>query len=1032
MLSDSNTNNSQENKMVDDHQIDESLYSRQLLVIDKDSMKRLQQSNVLIVGLGGLGVETAKNVILTGVKSVTLYDTKNTSYEDLSAQFYLSEKHIGQNRADVSITQLRELNQYVSVNVLHGELTEQVLQQFSVVVFTDSHIPQLVDLNETCRKHNIKFIAGESRGLMGSVFCDFGNKFVVYDPDGETPVSNIVTDITSGNPATVTVYDDKPTHGYYDGDYVVFEGIEGMEGINNREPVKIQVTGKHTFKIELDTTNLGEYKPGSSGYVRQAKVPTEHSYNSLKTQLENPTCIDFDFAKLGRPQQIHIGMLALSEFQKRNSRLPKPFNKEDAAKVVEIAKEIVPEPLKDQLDEKIVTILANTCRGNINPMATFLGGLIAQEVQKACSGKFSPLNQYLHFDALECLPEDESEYPTEEDCQPENSRYDGQIVVFGKKFQNKLLNQRQFIVGAGALGCEFLKNYAMIGIGCGETGKVTVTDMDNIEVSNLSRQFLFRRKHVGKQKSVVAAEAAKEMNPNLNILSLQDKVAPETEEVFDDEFWENLSGVTNALDNVQARLYVDSRCVYYRKPLLESGTLGTKGNVQVVVPFLTESYSSTRDPPEKEFPICTLKNFPNAIEHCIQWARDSFEGFFNKVPNEVNAYLSKTDYLKDLEVQGGSKRVALENIFESLVDSKPVNFDQCIEWGRMKFEQLFNNTIQQLLYNFPPDMITTSGTPFWGGAKRCPTPLTFDTKDNAHLDFVIAAANLRAAIYGLKGYNKGEYDFIGALERINVPEFKPKSGVKIQTDEKEKESENQASEEDDEVVKGLIDKIPKQSELAGYRLNPIEFEKDDDTNHHVDFITACSNLRARNYKIPEADRQKTKAIAGKIIPAMITTTALITGLVSFEVYKLVQGAKKIATYKNAYVNIALPFVTLSEPGEPAKTTYLENKSWTLWDRFEIDEGRDLTLKEFMDLFKERYELEINMMSCGKSMIYSFFGNKKSNEEKMSTPLSKIVEKVSQTSLNPKQKYINFEACCVDLVNGDDQDIPYVRYRYRHD
>jgi len=55
-----------------------------------------------------------------------------------------------------------------------------------------------------------------------------------------------------------------------------------------------------------------------------------------------------------------------------------------------------------------------------------------------------------------------------------------------------------------------------------------------------------------------------------------------------------------------------------RKPLLESGTLGTKGNTQVILPFKTESYSSSQDPPEKGIPICTLKNFPNAIEHTIQ------------------------------------------------------------------------------------------------------------------------------------------------------------------------------------------------------------------------------------------------------------------------------------------------------------------------------------------------------------------------------------------------------------------------------
>lgn len=71
--------------------------------------------------------------------------------------------------------------------------------------------------------------------------------------------------------------------------------------------------------------------------------------------------------------------------------------------------------------------------------------------------------------------------------------------------------------------------------------------------------------------------------------------------------------------------YMDRRCVYYRKPLLESGTLGTKGNVQVVIPHLTESYSSSQDPPEKSIPICTLKNFPNAIEHTLQVCWYSFK-----------------------------------------------------------------------------------------------------------------------------------------------------------------------------------------------------------------------------------------------------------------------------------------------------------------------------------------------------------------------------------------------------------------------
>lgn len=81
-------------------------------------------------------------------------------------------------------------------------------------------------------------------------------------------------------------------------------------------------------------------------------------------------------------------------------------------------------------------------------------------------------------------------------------------------------------------------------------------------------------------------------------------------------------------------------------------------------------------------------------------------------------------------------------------------------------------------------------------------------------------------------------------------------------------------------------KLPAPSSLAGYRLTPVDFEKDDDSNHHIDFITAASNLRAMNYSIPIADRHTTKQIAGKIIPAIATTTSLVTGLVCLELYKV--------------------------------------------------------------------------------------------------------------------------------------------------
>jgi len=537
---------------------------------------------------------------------------------------------------------------------------------------------------------------------------------------------------------------------------------------------------------------------------------------------------------------------------------------------------------------------------------------------------------------------------------------------------------------------------------------------------------------VTKAKSECAAKAVGAMNPAVKVEAKLDRLGADTENIFDDVFWDGLSGVCNALDNVQARLYVDQRCVYYQKSLLESGTLGAKGNVQVVVPRLTESYGSSRDPPEKSIPVCTLKNFPNAIEHTIQWSRDLFEGFFKQGAEDVNAYLTQPDFLTVLERQPGVRKPTLEAIKTNLVD-KPMTFDQCVVWARLKFEENYHDSIAQLIFNFPLDMTTSSGTPFWSGPKRPPQPLAFSSEDPLHMEFIRTAANLRAFNYGLKG--RTEMDYLKRVaDSVMVPEFVPKQGVTIQSDPKEAEKEAAAppppAQDDDEICDEIAKVLPAPSSLAGYRMSAAEFEKDDDSNFHVDFITAASNLRARNYKITEADRHRTKQIAGKIIPAIATTTAMVTGLVCIELVKLLEAGKKIEDFKNAFANLALPFMSFSEPIAAAKNkvgnTGIE---WTLWDRFDINEGRDITLDEFLSIFKARHKLEVTMLSSGVSILYSFFTNAKKLAERKKMKMSELVTTVSKTDFLPKQTFVTFEICCTD-EDDEDVEVPCVRYKFR--
>jgi len=99
------------------NEIDESLYSRQLYVLGHEAMKRMGASNVLIVGLKGLGVEIAKNIALAGVKSLTLYDPAPAAIADLSSQFFLHVEDVGKPRAIVTAPRVAELNAYTPVSV---------------------------------------------------------------------------------------------------------------------------------------------------------------------------------------------------------------------------------------------------------------------------------------------------------------------------------------------------------------------------------------------------------------------------------------------------------------------------------------------------------------------------------------------------------------------------------------------------------------------------------------------------------------------------------------------------------------------------------------------------------------------------------------------------------------------------------------------------------------------------------------------------------------------------------------------------
>ena len=250
-----------------------------------------------------------------------IWDNEKVSVEDLGSNFYLKESDIGsKTRAEASHTKLAELNNYVKVDTVSGDLGMSLFEKYGAIVFTEvpTTLDDIVGWNKELRAKGIATLLTQTLGVYGYHFNDFGDNHKVHDPDGERVNNFIVINVSkvedkedsSKNHLIVRLHEDK-RHTYHDESYVTFREVGGTTELNNSEPMKIEVVDGFSFKIKCDISKFSDYVSG--GIVEDVKVPLPHKFVSLERAISHPleTAKDgmfmiYDFAFFDRSGQLHL------------------------------------------------------------------------------------------------------------------------------------------------------------------------------------------------------------------------------------------------------------------------------------------------------------------------------------------------------------------------------------------------------------------------------------------------------------------------------------------------------------------------------------------------------------------------------------------------------------------------------------------------------------------------------------------------------------------------------------------------------
>ncbi|CAG2106614.1 unnamed protein product [Medioppia subpectinata] len=309
-----------------------------------------------MAGINGVGSEVVKNIVLSGVKSMTLLDHQMVTEADTLSNLF-TKREIGQNRAKVSKELVQSLNPNVAVNDDNTSLRDKdkdFFRAYEVVILSNYDKQTMIKVNRICNELNIKFFATAIWGSFGFTFTDLGSQHYYFSEEDVK-----IEDITIQT-------DCEPTRKK--------ARLEAPQ--QQQQPTPQPITSKQIVEKKISFVSLEralDVKAGKAGYG-----------------LTRRTSSTFIIT--------HI----LLEFCEKHSRYPSADSRdEDIEELKGLQKEVI---ARLGVDERIIkhTDWHKEVFGELSPISSIVGGVLGQDVIRAVSAKDSPIRNFFLFDGIQC------------------------------------------------------------------------------------------------------------------------------------------------------------------------------------------------------------------------------------------------------------------------------------------------------------------------------------------------------------------------------------------------------------------------------------------------------------------------------------------------------------------------------------------------------------------------------------------------------------------------------------------------------